>query len=414
MPISIDKLFSGVVRASDPPYSLQPGEVRRLVNASFREGTITNGLTLEKIEFENQTGTLPNTNTSYSDLLSLGDPQVFAPLDTPDGKFIVGVISERMFRYNLQTCLVEDITPANSFIQCEAMNYLGNDGGTSGAGATAVIYNNNNRPIFVTSDSVRVSDRGINEMPPARFGVSVGNRIANITGNNLLSFSDPLGGRNSPLTFNETFLEANDNISPPTPAGEFFGQVFSIGSSLDNEFVTGMCRLPKYLGPSQEFLAHSLYITTNRHHYIVQANAPRSTWDEIEFIAYAGNQEGFAGPHACTAAGSDIIYINTKGRIRRISESQQTETSLVNTFMDEPLGQYFCENETDFSHRRWYETLDHSRSCIKYSGQRVYATVRPFLTTSINQSGRRYRTISHQALAVGGYVSTIGNQSDLR
>ena len=411
---SSDKYFSGSVKASLPSVLLGEGDVRRLINSKFIEGAITNGIAFDKFEITYSEGNdkyVYLSNATYGDILNRGDVQLVAPLETPSGKYIVAVISGILFRIDLETCIATDITPTDALLPDSSMSqplsYLTNDGGVSGVGGTLVIYNYNNRPIFVTDRSSRLSDPADYEMPPARFGVSAGTRIINISGRNTLWASDPFGGGNpnAPLTFEETLK----------PAADYYGQIGKLGNSLGDEFVTGICRLPKYLGPSQDFLAHSVYVTTRNHHYIIQASAPRSTWDTIEFVAYAGAFEGFAGPLASTTMGSNIVYINTKGRLRTVTDNQKADSSLTNDSLDENIGQFLCPCEGNFYHRTWYEDLDHSRSIIKYAGERLYFTAYPFYTKAINKAGREVKAISHRALGIGnrGGLSTLGPEAIL-
>lgn len=410
---SNDRYFSGSVKASVPSFTLGEGDVRRLINSKFIEGAITNGVAFDKFEITYSEGNdkfVYLSNATYGDILNRGDVQLVAPLETPSGKYVVAVISGILFRIDLESLIATDITPADALLpdssMSQSLSYLTNDGGVSGVGGTLVIYNYNNRPIFVTDRSARLSDVAEYEMPPARLGVSAGNRIFNISGKNILWVSDPFTGKsNAPLTFEETLKVGAD----------YYGQVGKLGSSLGDEFVTGMCRLPKYLGPSQDFLAHSVYVTTRNHHYIIQASAPRSTWDDIEFVAYAGAFEGFAGPLASTVMGSNIVYISTKGRLRTVTDNQKADTSLTNDNLDENIGQFLCPCESNFYHRTWYEGLDHSKSVIKYAGERLYFTAYPFYTTAINKAGRTVKAISHRALGIGnrGGLSTLGPEAIL-
>ena len=347
----------------------------RLINSRFVEGAITNAIGFDELDISYVAG--PDArpfaaSLTYDQILKIGDVQLVAPLDNVAGNFLVAVISGIIFSIDLDTCLATDITPQDACLpttSCTPLSYLDNDGGVYGAGGFLVIFNWPNRPIFINQDGARVSDEDNYEMPPSRLGATAGLRSFVISGDNTLYASDPFGGANelAPLTFQET-LE---------PGADYFGQTYTIGNVLNNEYVTAICRLPKFLGPNQEFLAQSILVSTRHSKYIVAAGAPRDSWDNIQFITYAGSLEGVAGPLACTNIGDNLVYMSTGGRIKNISQDQARETGLVENFFDEPLGQYLCCQEANFHFRDWYRTLDHSRSVLKFHRDRLYATVYP-------------------------------------
>jgi len=420
-----DRFFDGSLDASVPKQLLSEGTIARVINGRFIEGAITNGFGFDKLEVAYAQGEKARpsaqkngfvSTSTFQNLLDFGDVQVTAPLSNLNGKFIVMVISGLMFQIDLDTCLATEITPRDSFLpggSCvHPLSYLDNDGGTYGVGGYLVVFNYPNQNIFVTVDGARLA-RPVNpfwETPPARMGATAGSRAFVISGKNLMYASDPLGGANSlaPLTFQETLDPGDPTAVPPEPAGDFYQQVFNIGSALDVEEVTAICRLPRYFGASQEFLAQSLLVSTTRHKFTIAAGVPRSQWDSIssQFISFAGSSEGVAGPLACTNIGDLIVYISTGGRIKTLGQDTEINTGLTETFLDDPLGQYLCPCEANLYYRDWYETLDHSRSIIKFSGDRLYATVYPIDVPAINRFGDDVYSPSHRALAIGSLDST--------
>ena len=131
------------------------------------------------------------------------------------------------------------------------LSYLDNDGGVSGSGGFLVIFNWPNRPIFINQNGARLSVESAFEMPPARLGATAGLRAFVATGDNIVSAGDPFGGAEplAPLTFREMLDPGTEDSNP----GDFFGQTFTLGSILNNEQITAICRLPKFGGPSQDF-----------------------------------------------------------------------------------------------------------------------------------------------------------------
>ena len=126
-----DKFFSGNTQATQPYSTLEAGTVRRLINARFREGLITNGYHLEKVDFTTN-GSPDNALVTHEQLLQAGDPHYAVGLESPNGKYIVTNISGVLYRIDLMTCEAVDITPSRSCLPEVSLgsdvNYLGTDG----------------------------------------------------------------------------------------------------------------------------------------------------------------------------------------------------------------------------------------------------------------------------------------------
>lgn len=394
-----DKIFLGIQKASTPKALLEEGEISRLINGTFSEGSITNAIALEELEFSYSEGNdkkLFASNVTYGQLLTLGDLQLVAPLDTFGGQYLILIISGYLLLADLFSKVVYDITPKDSFLPESSfqnqLSYLDNSGGRKGVGGYQVIFNYPNRPIFINENGARISDPTKNEMPVMRLGITAGIRFFGISGDNILWSSDPLGGDNNfaPLTFDEVFEGSTG----------FTGQLHIVGSALDVERATAMARLPKFLGPSQEFLAQNFLVSTTKSKYIIAGGAARNTWPQIQFITYAGSHEGIAGPLAVTNVGDNVIYISRTGRVKTISQDASRETGMLETFIDDPLGQYFCCYESNYQYRKWYEMCDHSRSVVRFNKNRLFASVGPMYVPAINKNGEKVQTLSHRALAV--------------
>lgn len=396
-----DTFFTGQLNASTPRHLVGQGEITRLINGRFIEGAISNAVGFEEVPIEYSEGIgarLFASPLTYQKLLEFGDVQLVAPLKVPVGEFLILVVSGRLLKVNLRTQQFSDITPPNAYLPPHStynnqLSYIDNDGGIYGVGGYLVIFNPYQRPIFVSQDEVRLSSSSLYEMPAARLGATAGKRAFVIVGDNLLYASDPLGGANplAPLTFEETL----------NPSGTYFDQVFTVGFALQSEPVTAVCRLPTYLASTQEFLARNLLVSTAKHKFVVAAGAPRNSWESSEFISYAGSVDGIAGPLACTNIGDVVVYISSTGRIKTLSQDQQRETGLSETFIDEPLGQYLSLSESHFYHRDWYRTLDHSRGIIKFNRDRLYASVYPESYPAVDAQDAPLLAPSHRAVAVG-------------
>lgn len=402
-----DRFFDGNLDASIPKSLLPEGSVARIINGRFVEGAITNAIGFDELPVVFGKGVntrLPTSNTTFQDILVRGDVQLAAPLENITGKFLVVVISGILFRIDIATCMAADITPKNACLpgssHIQPLSYVDNDGGTYGVGGYLVIFNWPNKTIFVTSDGARLArtQGPFWETPPARMGATAGNRLFIISGENLMYASDPLGGADSlaPLTFQETL----------DPTGAFFGQVFTIGSALDIEHITAICRLPRYFGSAQAFLAQSLLVSAVNHKYTVAASAARATWEPSQFISYAGSADGISGSLACTNIGDVVSYIANTGRTKTIGQDTEFATGLSETFLDDPLGQYLCHCEASLYYRKWYENLDHSRSIVTFNKSRLYATVYPIQVPAIDRFGGKFFSPSHRALAIGSLDST--------
>ena len=410
-----DSVFVGKQSASLPKELLEEGVVSRLINGRFSEGCITNALSWDEFEptFQKGNNSRPlGSPVSYGELLTKGDFQLAAPLDNINGKFLVLVISETLFVIDTETWIAYDQTPTDAFFPTSSLHsqlsYLDNNAGRYGAGGYAVIFNWPNRPIFVGTDGARKSKRSLFEMPPSRMGATAGERAFVISGANILWASDPLGGASdfAPLTFSEIY----------TPSTGYTDQIFEVGSGLDVSTITCVARLPKFLGPNQDFLAQNLLISTNKNKFIIAASAPRSTWTSIQFITYAGALDGIAGPRCATNVGDNLIYVSSTGRVKQISQDQEVSTGMSETFMDDDLGQFTEPCENKFYYREWYEHIDHSRSVLKFNRNRLFGTAYPVLVPAISRNGRNVDTISHKALSTASLSSDtqIGPRANLQ
>lgn len=207
-----DRYFSGQMVASTPSYLLSEGDVVRLINGRFIEGAITNAVAFDEftLNYTNDK-TLPTTTITNNDLLLRGDVQLAAPLENISGTFMVLLISGKLYQVDLSTGLTSTITPVSSFLpptsKTYPVSYMDNDGGVSAVGGYLVIFNGNNKPIFVTPENARLSNPVEYEMMPARMGVTAGNRAFVVSAYNMMYASDPFGGANplAPLTFQETY-----------------------------------------------------------------------------------------------------------------------------------------------------------------------------------------------------------------
>jgi hypothetical protein len=305
---------------------------------------------------------------------------------------------------DIETGEARDITPIDAFLPKTSeeyrLSYVRNDGGTAGVGGYLVIFNWPNKTIFVNEIETRLAVAGNYECPPARLGATAGSRLTVASGLNELFVSDPLGGasRLAPLTFQETF----------DPSSSYFDETYIIGSVLNIETITCIARIPRYMSASQDFLAQQLLVSTKNRKYLIAVAAPRTEWANVQFISYAGSNDGVAGPEAATNIGDVLLYISTMGRIKTIGQDQQRETALVENFMDDSLGQYICPCDTNYYHREWYSLLDHSRSILQFSKDRLYATVYPYLAPATRIDGSKGSSPSFMALAIASMASTTG------
>jgi len=373
-----DRFFSGQHSSSIPRHLIGEGTVARLINARFIEGAITNGVAFDELPVTFSEGINQRvfaSRVTYDELLARGDVQLLGPLVNFTGKFLVCVISGVLFLIDLRDLKAWDVTPIDSFLPTSSLqhraplSYIDNDGGTYGVGGYFVLFNWPNLPIFINQEGARLSKgQKLFEMPPMRLGATGATRAFTISGSNIMWASDPVGGAESlaPLTYKETI------------DGDFKGQTFTIGSALDIEYVTNISRLPRFSGPTADFLAYNMLVSTQNKKFTIAAGFPRATWEVSQFINYTGSLDGIASPLASTNIGDVLLYVSTTGRIKTIAQDQERETGLTETFLDDPLGQYLCHCEASFYFREWYRTLDHSRSMMTFNRDRLYTSVYPF------------------------------------
>lgn len=410
-----DRYFSGQQNASTPKQLLGEGAISRLINGRFIEGAISNAIGFDELNIEyvgDSQSYVPNGNVKYKDILGRGDIQLLAPFENTYGKFLVVVISGILFRVDLETMLAWDITPNDSFLPTSSdfaypLSYLCNGTGVYGAGGYLTIFTYPNRPILINHEEARLSEESEWECPPAKFGALAANRAFVISGDNIMYASDPFAGANAslPLTFKETL----------SPSGAYTGDIYTIGSPLNLDPATALFAIPRLLGPAQDFLGHNLWASTSSVKFLIAVGSPRADWDNIQFIAYAGTSEGAAGSLGVTNVGSTVVYISSTGRIKTLYQDQERESSLTETYFDEDLGQYLNYCESSFYYRSWYRELDHSKSMIRYSRDRLYATVYPYKADALGKYNNKQYTMSHKALAIGSLASDtrIGPQASI-
>jgi hypothetical protein len=392
---SIDGVFLGEISASQPKSTLQSGQIARLINGRFIEGAITNAHSLDEIELSYYNNDrIYTSSVTHSNLLKLGDTQLSAPLCNISGKFIIIIVSGIIYRVDPDTGVAREIKLKDSFIPSTGgkLSYMDNTGGVYGVGGYLVIFNYPNRPIFINQNGARVSDSFNNEMPPMRLGATTGSRAFTVSADNILWASDILGGASSlaPLTYKQTLQGGTG----------YTGQVFTIGSALDVDYVTCAVRVPKFLGVAQDFLGQSLLVSTKNKKYFIATSTPRSDWESVQFITYGGSSDGISGPLAATTVGSNVVYQSNQGRYKSINQDQEVENSFSETFLDDTLGQYSCENETEFFYRDWYKNIDHSKSILKFVNNDLYCTAYPCLYPAIDRFGRDILSNSNKAMAV--------------
>jgi len=117
--IDVDRFFSGKLDAATPAHLLEEGTVPRILNGRFIEGAITNALGFQEIPMTYVGGPRIryfSSPLSYDDIFAYGDPQLLAPLTSPDGQFLVFVISGRLFIHDPRTGVMRDITPVDAFL----------------------------------------------------------------------------------------------------------------------------------------------------------------------------------------------------------------------------------------------------------------------------------------------------------
>lgn len=397
----VDRFFSGQLNASTPKHLIGEGEAIRLLNARFVEGAITNAVGFDElpITYAEKDKSIYASRLTYQTLLETGDVQLVAPLENIHGKFLIVVISGKLFQIDVNSLQAMDITfPSASLPNRSSsypLSYIDNGGAVYGVGGYLVICNGFNRPIFITPEGPRSSVESAYEMPPSWMAATASNRAFSIAYPNLLYASDPLGGASSlaPLTFEETL----------NSSATYYQQIFTIGSALSSDPITAIYRLPSYGSNSEEFLARSLLVSTAAQKFIIAAGSSRSTWaaEGSKFITYVGSAEGVAGPLACTNIGDVLFYVSTGGRFKTLGQDALREQGLQESFMDEGLGQYLCPLETQYYHREWYKSLDHSRAIAKYHSDRLYVTAFPVSSPAQSIYGEKFYSPSFRALAVG-------------
>lgn len=355
------------------------------VNLSTKDGGVgpRSGFTFLDIEVLTSGGVQISSGATanYSEIFRSGKFQGAHHYIADSGEYIIAVISGVIFCINpeKQTATVltldaEDpvASPLEDFVEADVtrLDQYRRRFNMSDAGRFMTIYEYPAYPVIIDGGEARranpdAEDAFGNPTPEIPNGIIgaynqsrlfVGSAVHEFTG------GDPVGSSaapNAPITFQEVLL----------PAADFLGQVFSLGSTNQNNPITAMGFLQvadtsRGLGP--------LFIATKDSLYTFRTDLPRSQWEETRFGSLLLFNAGVAGQRAFTNLNSDLFFMSGDGRIRSLSISVSEQQKFANTPIDREVRNWVVFDDKDLA----------ELSVAQAHNNKVYFTVNPFRTTA--------------------------------
>lgn len=260
----------------------------------------------------------------------------------------------------------------------------------SNAGEYLIIFDYPDRPIILDGYHAYRSPTGqvdtlgdpVYYVPATVMGCYNSNRLFVADASNSFTAGDPVGSLiapKAPITFNEVYIEA----------GEYQGQVFSLGSISKHSPITAMGFLQVLdtstgIGP--------MFVATKDVIYSYKTNMARSQWTEGNeaFGTMLLYNSGIIGPKAVDNLNSDIIFMSGDGHIRTLTISKEYSQSWENSPMDLDVFNWVYTDRPDLA----------ELTVIKAFANKVFITVKPVVTEAIDLKGNNTYDYAFKGMVV--------------
>lgn len=379
--------------SSKLPYQIDDSNYFKGINVTTKGGYLSprSGYIQTEFELENGEDFFTDNNgrrIKYKDVFNRGKFQGATKYVTEMGERIVAVYSGLIFILNPKTKKAQYIEidkEESSFRQIgnryeprtQRLNQYTARVNFSNAGTYLVIFDYPDRPVILDGYHAFRSPTGQTDtlgdpvyyVPATVMGCYNSNRLFVADASNSFTAGDPVGSLvapKAPITFNEVYIEA----------GEYTGQVFSLGSVSKHTPITAMGFLQVLdtstgVGP--------MYVATKDAIYSYKTYLARSQWTEGNdaFGTMLLYNAGVIGQKAIDNLNSDIIFMSGDGHIRALTISKEYTQSWENSPMDLDVWDWVYTDRPDL--------LD--LTVVKSFANKVFITVKPIVTDSIDLYG---------------------------
>ena len=340
------------------------------------------------------------TNTTLQKVFDRGKFQGACKYAMPMGERIVAVYSGLIFILypKKKTAQYIEVEKEESYItdleqrfepDTQRLNQYTRRHNFSQAGDKLVIFDYPDRPIILDGyrayrspiGKTDVMGRPVYYVPATSMGCYNHNRLFVCTPANEFTAGDPVGSLiapNAPVTFDELYQQA----------GEYRGQVFSLGSTNKNNPITAMGFLQVTdtstgIGP--------MYVATKDSLYAYRTDLPRSAWTsgDAAFGVMVLYNAGIVGPKAVDNLNSDLFFMSADGHIRSYTVSKEYTATWNNTPIDMEVWD-------------WVNTKSNLRdlTVIKYFGNKLFCTVQPYRTKALSLEGKAIEDFAFKGMVV--------------
>ena len=379
--------------ASKLPNQIDDSNYYKGINVTTKGGYLSprSGYVQTKFTLEDEDAYFTDNNgrkIKYKEVFEKGKFQGACSYYTEMGERIVCVYSGLIFILNPKTKkaqYVEIDKEDNEFKQIgnkyeprtQRLNQYVSRVNFSNAGEYLIIFDYPDRPIILDGYHAYRSPTGQTDtlgdpvyyVPATVMGCYNSNRLFVADNSNSFTAGDPVGSLvapKAPLTFNEVYQEA----------GEYQGQVFSLGSVSKHSPITAMGFLQVTdtsvgVGP--------MFVATKDTIYSYKTNYARAQWTggNEAFGTMLLYNAGIIGPKAVDNLNSDIIFMSGDGHVRTLTVSKEYTQAWENSPMDLDVFDWVYTDRPDLS----YLTV------VKAFANKVFITVKPVVTEATDLWG---------------------------
>lgn len=296
---------------------------------------------------------------SYENIFTFGKFQALIPYQVGEQKYLIVVVSGVIFLINETTWTVSVIEIADGSKLDEHAPRINWTPG----GRFLVLFDYPAFPVIIEGVSARRSDPTKMEIPISRLGTYNQSRIIIANGGDEFTASDAKSTSfpDAPITFEEV----------ETPSGDYYEQIFELNTDYNNEPITNMTFLPVIdnstgIGPC--------LISTKKAIYSYHTEYPRAIWETAPqgFGSIFIPDAGIAGQRSSSFYGSNIIFLDSTGRLRSASMSRSQQTQWSKVPLSREVQNYLIASDPDL--------FEYSVVC--YFNNKIFVFANPYRVVS--------------------------------
>lgn len=386
------------------PSQIDDAQYQKGINISTRRGYISPrpGYIQQKFTLINdgQYTDAYGTNTTLRKIFDSGKFQGACKYIMSMGERIVAVYSGLIFILNPKKRIAQYVPIEKEYSRIskieellepdtQRLNQYARRHSFSQAGDKLVIFDYPDRPIILDGYHAYRSPVGRTDVmgnrvyyvPATVMGCYNNNRLYVCSAANEFTAGDPVGSLmapDAPITFNELYQEA----------GEFRGQVMSLGSTNKNNPITAMGFLQVTdtstgIGP--------MFVATKDSIYSYRTDLPRASWGKGEtpfgnMILY---NAGIIGNKAVDNLNSDLFFMSADGHLRSFAVSKEYSGNWNNVPIDVEVWNWLKTSST-------LKDL----TVLKYFGNKLLCTAQPFRTGAVDLRGKMVEDFAFKGVVV--------------